>query len=174
MKTGIFCEGSIGAEASAEMKIKEIEKILGDKFPQAELSRDETRKTGISWSMMVQIAQIREAAGLFDSAGFFLETITALDFEDTFELVYHFNYYEPGSRVALRVLCGRDQSPPTISDIFRGAGWLEREIHDFFGIFFSGNPDMRALLLPEDADYHPLRKDFGKTGAYHKREKIYG
>ena len=156
------------------MKIQEIEKALGDKFPAATWTRDETRKTGISWSLGVPIAQLRDAAGVFDSAGFFLETITALDFEDTFELVYHFSCYEPGSRVALRVLCGHDQTPHSISDIFRGAGWLEREIHDFFGITFSGNPDMRALLLPEDADYHPLRKDFGKTGAYHKREKIYG
>ena len=62
----------------------------------------------------------------------------------------------------------------TIVDIFRGAGWLEREVHDFFGIEFAGNPDLRPLLLPEDADYHPLRKDFGKTGAYLKREDIYG
>jgi NADH-quinone oxidoreductase subunit C len=156
------------------MKIQELEKVLGDKFPAAAWTRDETSKTGISWSLTVPIAQIRETVGVFDSAGFFLETITALDFEDTFELVYHFSCYEPGSRVALRVLCGHDQTPSSISDIFRGAGWLEREIHDFFGISFSGNPDMRALLLPEDADYHPLRKDFGKTGAYHKREKIYG
>ena len=155
------------------MKIQEIEKVLGEKFPAASLSRDETRKTGVLLSVIIPISWVRDAAGAFDSAGFFLETITALDFQDTFELVYHFNHYEPASRVALRVLCSHDQTPSSISDIFRGAGWLEREIHDMFGIGFSGNRDMRALLLPEDADYHPLRKDFGKTGAYHKREEIY-
>jgi NADH-quinone oxidoreductase subunit C len=72
------------------------------------------------------------------------------------------------------VLCGHDQVPASICDIFRGAGWLEREVHDFFGISFSGNTDMRPLLLPEDADYHPLRKTFGKVSAYHKREEIHG
>ncbi|MFZ2446523.1 MAG: NADH-quinone oxidoreductase subunit C [Syntrophobacteraceae bacterium] len=156
------------------MKVNEMEKILMEKFPEASVRPDETGKTGCRWSVRVPISGIREAAKAFDGAGFFLETITGLDFEDTLELVYHFNRYEAGSRVAVRVLCGRDQSPDSISDIFRGAGWLEREVHDFFGISFTGSPDMRPLLLPEDADYHPLRKNFGKAGAYLKREDIYG
>jgi NADH-quinone oxidoreductase subunit C len=156
------------------MKVKELEAIMLAKFPDAPLSRDETGMTGALWSIVVPISGIRDAAKAFGSAGFFLESITALDFEDTFELVYHFNCYEPKSRLVVRGLCGHDQVPPSICDIFRGAGWLEREVHDFFGISFSGNTDMRPLLLPEDADYHPLRKTFGKVSAYHKREEIYG
>jgi NADH-quinone oxidoreductase subunit C len=156
------------------MKVKELEAIMLAKFPDAPLSRDETGLTGALWSIVVPISGIRDAAKAFGSAGFFLESITALDFEDTFELVYHFNCYEPKSRLVVRGLCGHDQVPPSICDIFRGAGWLEREVHDFFGISFSGNTDMRPLLLPEDADYHPLRKTFGKVSAYHKREEIYG
>jgi len=156
------------------MKVKELEAIMLEKFPDAPLSRDETGMTGALWSIIVPISGIRDATKAFWSAGFFLESITALDFEDTFELVYHFNCYEPKSRLVVRVLCGHDQVPQSICDIFRGAGWLEREVHDFFGISFSGNTDMRPLLLPEDADYHPLRKTFGKVSAYHKREEIYG
>jgi len=156
------------------MKLKEIEKVLVEKFPDAPLSRDETGMSGAQWSIAVALSGIREAAKAFDKAGFFLESITALDFEDTFELVYHFNYYEPKSRVVVRMLCGHDEVPQSICDIYRGAVWLEREVHEFFGIKFSGNADMRMLLLPEDADYHPLRKNFGKVSAYHKREVIYG
>ncbi len=52
-----------------------------------------------------------------------------------------------------------------MSDIFPSALWLEREVHDFFGIAFGNHPDLRPLLLPEDADYHPLRKTFGKVYA---------
>ena len=156
------------------MKVKEIEAKMLEKFPDAPLKRDETGLTGALWSIDVPISGIRDAAKAFGSAGFFLESITALDFEDTFELVYHFNRYEPKSRLVVRVLCGHDQVPASICDIFRGAGWLEREVHDFFGISFSGNTDLRALLLPEDADYRPLRKTFGKVSAYHKREEIYG
>ncbi len=156
------------------MRAAEIEAALLRKFPDAPVDRDETGKTGALLSMLVPISGIRDMAKEFDAAGFFLETMTALDFQDTLELVYHFNYYEPKSRVVVRVLCGHDQIPSTISDIFRGAGWIERELHEFFGIKFSGNSDLRALLLPEDADYHPLRKTYGKVSAYHKREEIYG
>jgi NADH-quinone oxidoreductase subunit C len=156
------------------MKVKEIEETMLKKFPDALFTRDDTGLTGALWSISIPVAGIREAATEFDAGGFFLETITALDFEDTFELVYHFNCYEPGSRAVVRMLCGHDQVPPSICDIFRGAAWLEREVHEFFGIEFSGNPDMRPLLLPENADYHPLRKTFGKVSAYHKREVIYG
>ncbi|MGC8493642.1 MAG: NADH-quinone oxidoreductase subunit C [Syntrophobacteraceae bacterium] len=156
------------------MKIKDIEARIRSKFPDAPLMRDETGVRGASWSVAVPISGIRDAAKEFDAAGFFLESITALDFEDTFELVYHFNCYEAGARAVVRMLCGHDQVAPSICDIFRGAVWLEREVHDFFGIKFSGNGDMRPLLLPEDADYYPLLKTFGKVGAYHKREVIYG
>jgi NADH-quinone oxidoreductase subunit C len=156
------------------MKAKEMERVMLLMFPDAPLERDETGLTGAQWSIIVPASSIRDAAKAFDGAGFFLESLTALDFEDTFELVYHFNYYEPGSRVVVRAPCGHDQVPPSICDVYRGAIWLEREVHDFFGIKFSGNPDMRPLLLPEDADYHPLRKTFGKVSAYHKRKMIYG
>ncbi len=133
---------------------------------------DEAYGTGVAFSANAGIGKLREAAAAIDEAGFYLETITGLDFQDTKELVYHFNCYEPKSRFALRVLC--DQSVPTLCDIFRAAEWLEREVHEFFGIMFENNPDMRRLLLPEDESSHPLKKDFGNVHAYHKREDIYG
>ena len=93
------------------MKVKEIEEIMLEKFPDAPFTRDETGMTGALWSIAVPISGIRDAAKEFEAAGFFLESITALDFEDTFELVYHFNCYEPRSRVVVRMLCGHDQVP---------------------------------------------------------------
>jgi NADH-quinone oxidoreductase subunit C len=150
-----------------------IEK-LRDLLPEGALSFDEAYRTGVALSARVPAGKLREAAGVFDAAGFYLESITGLDFLDTQELVYHVNCYEPHSRIALRVLCGFEQPPPTVSDIFHSALWLEREVHDFFGIAFGNHPDLRPLLLPEDADYHPLRKTFGKVSAYREREEIYG
>ncbi len=155
------------------MKVEEIRKALRGMFPEAVFTSEASGRDGVRFSVLVPLPGIRKAVELFNAEGFFLETMTALDFSDTFELVYHFNRYEPSSRVALRALCGRDQTPGSIVGILRGAAWLEREVHDFFGIAFSGNPDLRPLLLPEDADYHPLLKSFGKTGAYRKREEIY-
>jgi NADH-quinone oxidoreductase subunit C len=81
--------------------------------------------------------------------------------EDTLEAVYDFNHYQSFCRVVLRTRVPRSKPEvPTISQIYPGANWHERETHDFFGITFVGHPYLIPLLLPEDADYHPLLKDF--------------
>lgn len=80
---------------------------------------------------------------------------------DDLEVVYDFNHYETLCRVTVRTRVPRDNPEvPTISDIYPGANWHERETHDFFGIKFVGHPYLVPLLLPEDADFHPLLKDF--------------
>lgn len=77
------------------------------------------------------------------------------------EVVYDFSHWDALCRVVIRVRIPRDNPEvPTISEIFSGANWHERETHDFFGIKFIGHPNLEPLLLPEDADYHPLLKDF--------------
>jgi len=81
--------------------------------------------------------------------------------EDALEAVYDFNHYEGLCRVTIRTRMVRSKPEvPTISQIYPGANWHERETHDFFGIIFVGHPYLVPLLLPEDADYHPLLKDF--------------
>ncbi len=52
------------------------------------------------------------------------------------------------------------QSIPSVTNIWRGANWHEREIYDMLGIKFENHPDLRRILLPEDTDYYPLRKNF--------------
>ncbi len=131
-------------------------------------------RAATAFSVQVPVEKLRDAVSACDAAEFFLESLAGLDFEDTLELVYHFNAYEPGSRIALRVLAPHGKAVPSICDIVPAAAWYERENHDYFGIVFEGNPDLRPLLLPEDADFNPLRKTFGKVVAYHKREVIYG
>lgn len=147
----------------------ELRGILGGEA----ISADDGYRAGVAFSVRVPMERLQEVAAACNAGGFYLETITALDFKDTKELVYHFNCYEPGSRFSLRVLCGHDETPPTISTIFASAGWLEREVHEFFGIQFAGSFDLRPLLLPEDAEFHPLRKTFGIVAAYRKRDEIY-
>ena len=77
------------------------------------------------------------------------------------EVVYDFNHFDELCRVVIRTRVDRDTPEvPTISHIYQGANWHERETHDFFGIIFTGHPNLEPLLLPEDADFHPLLKDF--------------
>jgi NADH-quinone oxidoreductase subunit C len=135
---------------------------------------DADYRAGVAFSAQITPENLRRCMILCDETGFYLESLTALDFKDGFEIVYHLNCYEPRSRFIVRTFCGHDQTLPTISDVFPIAMWKEREVHDFFGVTFVDHPDLTPLLLPEDADYHPLKKDFGSVQAYRRREEIYG
>jgi NADH-quinone oxidoreductase subunit C len=108
--------------------------------------------------------QLLEAVNILDRQEFFLETVTGVDWiaEKQLEVVYDFSHFgfEP-CRVVIRARIPRDNPKiPTISHIYAGANWHERETYEFFGIIFEGHPNLVPLLLPEDADYHPLLKDF--------------
>ena len=108
--------------------------------------------------------QVVEAATIMDEAGFFLEAITGVDWikEEKLEVIYDYNQFgQEQCRVAVRTLIPRSEPEiPTISDVMPSANWHERETHDFYGIKFAGHPHLIPILLPEDADFHPLLKDF--------------
>ncbi len=107
--------------------------------------------------------QLVLAAEILDGLGFAMDTVTGVDWmaAGEMEVVYDFFHLQSALHVVLRTRTPRiDPQVPTISGIFPGANWHERETHEFFGIRFLGHPNLTPLLLPEDATYHPLRKDF--------------
>ena len=90
-----------------------------------------------------------------------MEPVDTSGLKDEMEVVYDYTSYSHLFRVVVRCRVDRDKPElPSIHQVFPGADWHEKETHDFFGIVFTGNPDLSPFLLPEDADYHPLRKDF--------------
>jgi len=93
-----------------------------------------------------------------------LAELTAVDFhprEPRFELVYLLVSLEHRRRLRLKVrLQGDDARVRTVVGVWPAANWLEREVWDLFGIVFEGHPDPRRLLMPEDWDGFPLRKDY--------------
>jgi NADH-quinone oxidoreductase subunit C len=94
----------------------------------------------------------------------FLAEVTAVDLhprEPRFELVYMCVSIEHKFRLRMKVrLSGGDARVATVSGIWPAANWLEREVWDLFGIQFDGHPDLRRLLMPEDWEGFPLRKDY--------------
>jgi NADH-quinone oxidoreductase subunit C len=89
--------------------------------------------------------------------------ITAADYlprAPRFEVVYHLLSVPHRRRVRLKVRADEHGSVPTVQGVWPGAGWPEREVWDMFGIIFDGHPDLRRLLMPEDWEGHPARKDY--------------
>ena len=119
---------------------------------------------GYHLDAQVAADQVVEAVSILDEAEFFIESITGVDWikDNQLEVVYDFCRYDFDlCRVVIRTRLDRNNPEvPTITGVYAGANWHERETHDFFGIKFIGHPHLIPLLLPEDADFHPLLKDY--------------
>jgi NADH-quinone oxidoreductase subunit C len=92
-----------------------------------------------------------------------LAEVTAADYfprDPRFEVVYHLLSVPNRLRLRLKVRTTEMVAVPTVQGLWPSAGWLEREVWDMFGIVFDGHPDLRRLLMPEDWDGHPQRKDY--------------
>ena len=89
--------------------------------------------------------------------------VTAVDFlprAPRYEVVYHLVSLSNRLRLRLKVRVPDGGTVPTVQEVWPSAGWPEREVWDMFGIVFDGHPDLRRLLMPEDWEGHPQRKDY--------------
>jgi NADH-quinone oxidoreductase subunit C len=134
--------------------------VVGVKFDRDEMT------------ISVDRSSIREACALLrDDAEFafnFLSDITCVDWypaEPRFELVYHLLSLSKKERVRLKVrLDSASPAVESLTSLWPGANYFEREVFDLFGIRFTGHPYLRRLLMPEDWEGHPLRKDYPVEG----------
>ena len=93
----------------------------------------------------------------------YLIDLTALDYlgdEERFCLVYQIYSYKLGRLIRVKARASEGEVVPSVSSVWKTADWLEREVYDLFGIEFSGHPDLRRILLPDDWHGYPLRKDY--------------
>src|SRR6266478_8834844 len=86
------------------------------------------------------------------------------DRPERFEVVYNLLSMRLNQRIRVKVTTDEEQPVPSVVELFSSAGWWEREAWDLFGIYFSGNPDLRRILTDYGFEGHPLRKDFPLTG----------
>ena len=122
----------------------------------------QTPTVGTSVAYLLQTcAALRDTPGLEFVA---FSDVTVADFyphrDPRFDVVYHLVSPHRRARVRLKIRAAADDAVPTVTGIWPGAGWPEREVYDLFGIVFDGHPDLRRLLMPDDWEGYPLRKDF--------------
>ncbi|MDP9267210.1 MAG: NADH-quinone oxidoreductase subunit C [Acidobacteriota bacterium] len=133
-------------------------------IPDAKFDRDEL-------TIWVDRAFIREAVALLrDDTELrydFLSDVTCVDWHPVsprFEVVYHLLSIPRKARVRLKVRLVEDEAVESITSVWPAANFFEREIFDLFGIRFVGHPDLNRILMPEDWEGHPLRKDYPVEG----------
>lgn len=146
------------------------QELLGAKFSQAGLKfsqfRD-NRRIEVPAEQLAAVLSCLKLDGGFD----FLSEITAVDYleydgaKDRFGVIYVLVNTQTGERVVLKTFVNDpDPQLPSACPLWKSADWLEREVFDMFGISFTGHPDLRRILLPEEFTAHPLRKDYPLKG----------
>jgi len=140
----------------------ELSRRYRERFGAAILDALEDRKQSI---LIVDPAQLLEIARYSRDEEKFdlLEDYTAVDWprrEKRFDLVAQLYSFTHNMRVRLKIALRADELPATLVPIWPAANWLEREIFDLFGITFRGHPNLKRILLPDEWQGHPLRKDY--------------
>jgi NADH-quinone oxidoreductase subunit C len=139
---------------------EELAERIGAVLPEVVVARGEVTVEVERDRLLEAIAWLRDAP---DVACDFLSSMTATDRPGTdprFRLVYELRSIE--HRHQVRVACGipaEDPRAPTLTPLHPTANWHEREVWDFFGVVFDGHPDLTRILLPDDWEGFPLRKD---------------
>ena len=140
------------------------EEVIFDFHPVSDKDRDAWMQVA-PWEIESVCLHLRDERE-FD----YLECVTGVDYPDIQKIVvvYHIYSYSKKERVILKAFLDReDPAMPTLVNVWSVANWNERECFDLLGVLFEGHPDLRRLLLPDDWEGHPLRKDYEEKEDYH-------
>ncbi len=138
--------------------VKRFKARFGDAIREAWLDRKQAILV-IARERLVEIAQYARDAETFD----FLTDLTAVDWpkrEKRFDVVLNLYSFAKNERLRLKVHAGENEPVHSVSGVWGTANWLERECYDMFGVVFEGHPNLKRILLPDEWQGHPLRKDY--------------
>jgi NADH-quinone oxidoreductase subunit C len=140
----------------------DLVKRYKEKFGPAILEAWTDRKQAIlvvARELLAEIAIYSRDDEKFD----WLADLTAVDWpkrERRFDIVLNMYSFEKNERLRLKAHASADERVPSVQGIWSTANWMEREVYDMFGVVFEGHPDLKRILLPEEWQGHPLRKDY--------------
>lgn len=146
----------------ARLKLQQIRDRLRERFPTHIIVEDLTNEDALVVPKEVYL-EVAQCLHSDPTLGFdFLEFETCTDNPpDYLNFVVYLKSLTLGHRVALKVPLERNSpSLPSLAHLWANADWNEREVFDLFGVVFHGHPDLRRLMMPEDWEGHPLRKDY--------------
>ena len=138
---------------------KEITSKIEEQFPGSIIESSQDTVVVKSESLLKVATFLKETPSLdFD----YLTSITAVDYYDYFEVVYHLTSLEHNHSLVVKTQCYSRDNPtvPSVVSLWRGADFQEREIYDLMGISFDGHPNLKRIFLWEGFHGHPLRKDY--------------
>ncbi len=120
------------------------------------------------WTVIVPVARLLDVARHLRSAGFdFCSDVTASDWPQRaqrFDVIYALYSIRDKQRIRVKVRAAENEPVASVTGIWPAANWLEREVYDLFGVVFTGHPDLRRILMPEDWQGYPQRKDYPLEG----------
>src|SRR5580704_1128766 len=140
----------------------DLVKRYKEKFGPAILEAWTDRKQAIlvvARELLAEIALFSRDDEKFD----WLSDLTAVDWpkrEKRFDIVLNMYSFEKNERLRLKAHAAADERVPSVQGIWTTTNWMEREVYDMFGVIFEGHPDLKRILLPDEWQGHPLRKDY--------------
>lgn len=149
------------------MNSTEIIQALENAFPGAILSHEESFGQLCIHVHKLHIKEIIAYIASRDRLGFrMLIDITAVDYvrpHQKTQVLYYLHHPETLKRIKIAADVERGGAIASVTDVFEGADWYEREVFDLFGVTFSGHRDLKRIMMPDDWHGHPLRKDYALT-----------
>jgi len=138
--------------------VQRLKARFGEAFREATLDRKQA-------IVLIAVGQLREISRYCRDEEQFdmLVDLTAVDWpkrENRFDVVLNLYSFAKNERLRLKAHAGETQPAPSVCEIWPSANWMERECYDMFGIVFEGHPDLKRILLPDEWQGYPLRKDY--------------
>lgn len=157
-----------GVDPEENIAVQKLRAAMPDAIEEASSFRDQVT-IRVNKDRIVEVCTfLRDTPGLeFD----FMTDLTAVDYPtrpQRFDVVMHLYSMTQNHRLRVKAAVSENETIPTVSGVWKTANWQEREAFDMFGVVFEGHPDLRRILLPEDWEGYPMRKDYplGGYGTY--------
>ena len=138
---------------------QKIVEMLATRFPDSVVASDGLSAT-INIEHIFKILEHLKVSGDYEFN--YLNDLTAVDYYDYFEIVYHISSLTHNQMAVIKTRCYNRENPicASVTSLWKGADYFEREIFDLFGITFAGHPNMKRIYLWEGFEGYPLRKDY--------------